>query len=52
MTTEAISHGQEPAAGVPTNGNASKATTPDATEINVVLESGSSPIFISAFQPA
>src|SRR5512135_1600511 len=52
MTTDAISQGQAAQAGTPTNGRNIKATTPDPIEISVVVESGSSPTLISAFQPA
>ena len=51
MTTEAASHGQA-AHGTPTNGESASATIPEPTEIRVVVESGSSPTFIRAFQPA
>src|ERR1019366_7320848 len=52
MTTEAISHGQASHAGMPVSGRNTSATAPEPIEINVVVESGSSPTFISAFQPA
>ena len=52
MSTEAISHGQAVHAGTPVSGTKASATTPEPIEISVVVESGSSPILISAFQPA
>src|ERR1039457_6820553 len=52
MTTEATSQGQAGDAGRPTNGRNAIATTPEPIEISVVVESGSSPTLISAFQPA
>ncbi len=52
MITEAISQGQAAPAGKPTSGSNTSATTPEPIEISVVVESGSSPILISAFQPA
>src|ERR1044071_3054900 len=52
MTIEAISHGHAAAAGNPVIGVKASATTPEPTEINVVVASGLSPTLISAFQPA
>src|SRR5674476_647538 len=52
MTTEAISHGQASHAGMPVSGRNTSATAPEPIEISVVVESGSSPTLISAFQPA
>src|SRR6185437_4355877 len=52
MTVEAAIHGQEAAAGTPAKGRAASATTPEPIEMSVVVESGSSPTLISAFQPA
>src|SRR3972149_7856233 len=52
MTPEAISHAQAGQAGIPTKGRKTSATTPEPSEISVVVESGSSPTLISAFQPA
>jgi len=52
MITETINHGQAAAAGTPTSGKRTSATTPEPMEISVVVESGSSPTLISAFQPA
>src|SRR5487761_2279616 len=52
MITDAISQGQAAEAGKPTSGSSTSATTPEPIEISVVVESGSSPILISAFQPA
>src|ERR1019366_2118230 len=52
MTTEAISQGHAAEAGSPASGSNTSATTPEPIEINVVVESGSSPTLISAFQPA
>src|SRR5512139_1711744 len=52
MITEAVSHGHDAQAGTPTNGTNTSATTPEPSEISVVVDSGSSPTLISAFQPA
>src|ERR1019366_2989707 len=52
MITEAISQGQAAQAGRPTSGRNTSATMPEPIEISVVIESGSSPTLISAFQPA
>ena len=49
---EAASHGQADKAGTPTRGTNIRATRPEPIDINVVVESGSSPILIRAFQPA
>src|SRR6476659_5260385 len=52
MTTDAASQGQAAKAGTPTSGKNTSATTPEPIEISVVVDSGSSPTLISAFQPA
>ncbi len=52
MATDAINHGQAAQAGIPTSGINTSATAPEPIEINVVVESGSSPTLISAFHPA
>src|SRR6185437_1511527 len=52
MTTEEISQGQAAWAGAPTNGRKNSATKLEPIEIKVVVESGSSPTLINAFQPA
>src|SRR6478752_7270124 len=52
MATDAANHGQAAQAGAPTSGMNTSATAPDPIEINVVVESGSRPTLISAFQPA
>src|SRR4029077_4328562 len=50
--TDAISQGQAAEAGMPTSGTSARATKPAPSEIKVVVDSGSSPTLISAFQPA
>src|SRR6478735_5267286 len=50
--TDAISQGQAAQAGTPTSGTSVRATKPAPSEIRVVVDSGSSPTLISAFQPA
>src|SRR5215475_297231 len=52
IAIEAISQGHAAHAGMPTNGMNRNATRPAPTEINVVVDSGSRPTLISAFQPA
>ena len=52
MTAEAISHGKAAAAGNPANGRQTRLTTAEPMPSSVVVESGSSPTLISAFQPA
>ena len=52
MTVEATIQGQAATAGMPANGNATSATTAEPSEIKVVVDSGSSPTLMSAFQPA
>jgi hypothetical protein len=47
-----MSHGHAAGIGMPTNGKHARLTTPEPTEIRVVVESGSSPTLMSAFQPA
>src|SRR5215469_8093240 len=50
--TEAISQGHAGPTGTPTNGTSRSATKPEPIEINVVVDNGSRPTLISAFQPA
>src|SRR5581483_2742407 len=52
MTVEATIQIQAAGAGMPTNGRLESATTPEPSEISVVVDSGSRPTLISAFQPA
>src|SRR6185437_10604849 len=52
MTDDAISHGHDAAAGMAKKGSATSAMAAAPIEIRVVVESGSSPTLISAFQPA
>src|SRR5882757_5120154 len=52
MRIEATIHGHAAKAGRPTNGKKTSATTPEPSEISVVVDSGSRPTLISAFQPA
>jgi hypothetical protein len=52
MITEAISQGQAAASGIPAKGKHTRPTTAEPIAISVVVESGSSPTLISAFQPA
>src|ERR1700745_221723 len=51
MATDASNQGQAAPAGTPVSGTNAKATTPAPSDISVVVDSGSSPILISAFQP-
>src|SRR5262245_24986477 len=52
IAIEAISQGHAADAGMPPNGRNKNATRPAPTEINVVVDNGSRPTLISAFQPA
>jgi hypothetical protein len=52
MAIDAINQGHAAQAGTPTSGMNTSATTPEPIEISVVVESGSNPTLIRAFQPA
>src|SRR6185437_5694418 len=52
MSTDVTSHGHADAAGIPTSGSKTSATTPEPREINTVVDRGSRPILMSVFQPA